>query len=83
MVDRRVCVEREGFTGLHADGFRARTAARTEVAPKVVGGQIYHWGVVICVLTDVFPHGVLGSSGRKLLEDVMGRHFAHGERQSR
>lgn len=80
MVDGSVESKGEGVSGPDANSL-GRSGFRTQVTSQVVGAEICDGGVVVCVLADVLPHGVLGAPDGQLLEDVMSRDVAHCQRE--
>lgn len=80
MVNFYVGGEAEGFAGPDGDGGGA-DATRALVAAEVVGRQVDDGGVVVGVLADVLEHSVLNAARRQLLEDVVGRRIADGQRE--
>lgn len=81
MVYRRVQSERDLTSSRDTDSRRASTAPTTDIAPQIVGCQVCDWGVVVGVLANVLEDAILGRANRQLLENVMSRHVADGQRQ--
>lgn len=73
----------ERVSGLDVDNAGGAAVEAALVAPQVRGAQRRHGRVVVCVLPDVLVHGELGAGHGELLEDVVGRDVADGQRQGR
>jgi len=83
VVDRSVELEGERAAGSDRDSLGVAASGGTDVAPQVVGVEVGDGGVVVGVLSDVLPGRVRDAVDRELLEDVMGRNLADGQRQGR
>lgn len=80
MIDRGVGIESESVTSPDSDGLGVR-AARTNVAPQVIGVEVDDWMVKVGVLADVLVDRIFVAVDGELLEDVVGRDVADGQRQ--
>jgi len=72
VVDCNIGGESYGRTGFHRDGLGV-VSTGSNIAAKVVGGEVSDGTVVVGVLADIFVSGVLDAVGGQGLENVMAR----------
>lgn len=72
MVDRSVQRKRELLSCLDTDGLSPGSLC-AQITSQIVRLQVSDGRVIVCVLPNEFPDGVLGRAHGELLEDVMGR----------
>lgn len=69
MVDGDVGSEFDGRASRYGDGCTGSSLS-TDIAAEVIGGEVSHRRVVVCVLANIFVRGRLGAIVGQVFEDV-------------